>query len=878
MEPVTAPAARPPRSLSADALVTAMLFVSGAASLIDEHLLSKLLGRVLGSSAEAVACVLVAFMGGMGLGAHIAQRRLRRARGNSLRSYALVEMGIAVSALALPAALSVMVRLYASVARSLDAQGALLVVRFLIAVSICAVPGLLMGATLPLVVDGAARIRRGQPLPLARFYAGNTLGAALGVFASTYVLIPSYGIMRTLVVAATCNALAGLGALVLLKLHGGQAAEVLEARASEAGSGPATSTDGEGDGEGDEEPVDAALTPQRALGISFGSGALAFAFEVVCFRLLAVVVGNSAYAFGLMLFVFLLGNGLGSRIAAMLPRPRAVLLAVSQAAVGLAALVIMPLWDDMPPLFQRVGTFVPSFLLWEGTRLFAATILIGLPTLAMGCAFGLLLRIAGGEGRSAGQRVARLYTANVMGAIISVPLTTFVLAPRLGSQLSFVLIALAEVGLACVALVPSVAPIKKRLLMGAALAFAALLLLVTGKPWNIATLMSGSNVYFSEGFAQYDELRFLREDRAGGMVAVVESQNVKTLIANGKFEGNDGFEVPDQQMFALLPLLFVRQHRAALNVGVGTANTAAVIGKFPFTQIDAVDISSAVLDAARGEFGKLNDGILDDPRVHVHVDDGRNFLLRTRTRYDLIAIQLSSIWMGGAAELYNLEFYEALRERLAEGGIFKQWVQLHHIQTSDVARIIATMRKVFPHLTLWVAGHQGVVVGSMSPLRADAAALRNWSNDPGLRATLKTSGLEHPFEAFGHLYMDDAGLDGFIAEVAEREGKSVDALLSRDDTATLEYSTPRGNLLADAVGDNMEALRRHSDPMVTRHVENLADDAERRLLLAYAARARGFLRIADIVLAPAAQRIPRAGHEGLLDQIEDGRKRNVVLP
>jgi spermidine synthase len=818
---------------------------------------------VLGSSAEAVACVLVAFMGGMGIGAHLAQRWLRRARASSLRTYAVVELGIALSALALPSVLSVLVRSYASVAPSIDAPSALLVIRFLVAVLVCAVPGILMGATLPLVVDGAARLRPRGQLPLALFYAGNTLGAAAGVFASTYLLIPSYGITRTLVAAAACNALAGAGALLLARVSAAP-----QERAGEAVAGELAAM----------AETESAVPLERAVGISFGSGALAFAFEVVCFRLLAVVVGNSAYAFGLMLFVFLLGNGLGSRIASLVARPNPRMLAGAQAAVGISALVLMPLWDDMPPLFHRVGTFAPSFLLWEGTRVLAVAILIGLPTFAMGGAFGLLLRIAGGHGPVAGQRVAKLYVANVIGAIIAVPITTFWLAPGLGSQLTFVLVAVGEVAVACAALVPAAGTRQWRLAAGGGFLGLASLLLVTGSQWNVATLMSGSNVYFSEGFAEYEKLRFMREDRAGGMVAVVESQKVKTLIANGKFEGNDGFEVPDQQMFALFPLLFVKKHETALYIGVGTANTLAVMGKFPFQRLDAVDISSAVVDAARLEFGKLNDGILDDPRVRLHIDDGRNYLLRTRTRYDLIAIQLSSIWMSGAAELYNLEFYEALRDRLAEGGVFKQWVQLHHISTSDVARIVATVRKVFPHVTLWVAGHQGVLVGSMSPLEADAAALRRWSEDAGLRATLRTSGLDHPFEAFGHLYMDEAGLDGFVEEVAVREHLSDSDLLSRDDTATLEYSTPRGNLLADAVGDNMEMLRRHADPLVLAHVQNVGGEAERRLLLAYAARARGFLHIADLELAPVADQVPREPNASLFKQLEDARKRGVTLP
>ena len=127
-----------------------------------------------------------------------------------------------------------------------------------------------------------------------------------------------------------------------------------------------------------------------------------------------------------------------------------------------ATLGMAPFWDDLPPLFQYIGNFAPSWALWEGTRALAALLLLILPTVAMGAAFGLLLRNCGGGDAETPARVARLYAANTMGAIGGALLGTFILAPMLGSETALRLVGLAEVGIAGLALVPAVGTLGVR--------------------------------------------------------------------------------------------------------------------------------------------------------------------------------------------------------------------------------------------------------------------------------------------------------------------------------------------------------------------------------------------------------------------------------
>jgi spermidine synthase len=571
------------------------------------------------------------------------------------------------------------------------------------------------------------------------------------------------------------------------------------------------------------------------------------------------------YAFGVMLFAFLVANGVGSAIASRLPRA-GVALGAAQAMVGVATFLSIPLFDDIPKLFRIAGRYAPSFVLWEGTRFLGAALPLVLPCAFMGAAFALLLRLGGGDDAGTSARMSRIYAANTLGAMIGTLVGTFALAPALGSQRALELVAAFEVGLAAV-VVGALSGSRRGV---AAMVLAAIAMFVVPRSrWDVALLLSGSNVYFHDGFEVFDRLRFYEEDRAGGLVAVLERGGTRTLIANGKFEGNDGFEVPDQQMHSLLPMLFVRRFDSAVNIGVGTANSLATMTAFPFRRVDAVDLSAAILHAAEREFSHLNGGVLRDPRVTVHVDDGRNFLLTTRQRYDLIGIQMSSIWIAGSAELYSREFYEISVRALAPDGIFQQWVQLHHIQSVDLARVMRTMRTVFPHMFFLVGGHQGVLIGSRAPLRSNAEELRSWTSRPALARLFRSSKLEHPYAALGHVYLDTGGIDRFIEEIQATEGVSDEELLSTDDRPRLEYSTPRGNLLRTAVGDNMERLRRHSTVSLAGFVHGLRDEYDVRLLHAYSSRERGYGRLPQLMLGSSRDRACREGHATLCESVRD---------
>jgi spermidine synthase len=822
-------------------LCAALFFASGAAALAYEHLYQKLLGRALGASSAGTAAVLVAYMGGLGLGSLAASRWAARTR-RPFRAYALVEIGAAICALAVPPALAALTR--ALVEGTSDA-GSTAAIRFLLATVVAAPPAFLGGLTLPLGARMAASDGAAPPIVARRaalLYGANTLGAALGVLASTYLLVPGLGVSGTLHAAATVNVLIALTALVAERRR--EVAPAAEAAVEEA-------------------PIAEALSSRRAAAGALASGFIGLALEVVWFRLLAVVIGASVFAFGLMLFSFLVGSGIGAALASRgrLGRAGPQALAVIHLAAAATILAGVPLWDRAPLLFIAVGKLAPGFILAESTRLLAALVLLVPPTLLLGAALPLLFRLA--RIRSAvASNVGRLYALDTVGAVAGALVATYVLLPRLGSRAALVGLALAT---AAAALLYARRLLVATIAVGALVAIAALL-----PPWDTTRLSSGANAYFAPGFTDIERTLFAAEDPATGLVTVVEKAGTKTLLQNGKFEGNDSFEVRDQYLFSLLPLLFVERHESALNIGVGTGATLRAICAFPFKHIEAVDLSARVLQAARQHFPSVNGRALDDPRVTVRVEDGRHHLLATTHRYDLVSIELSSIWLSGTGELYNREFYRLVRERLAPGGVLQQWLQLHHIRRRDLATVLETVRAELPHVTLWVSGHQGVIVASAAatPLVVDGPTIAGWTSAGAERsALLSASGLLHPFAALGHLYLGERDVARLVADVAAEEGVAPTELLSTDDRPLLEYSTPRGNLLPRAYAENLALLGRYA--MVDLAEVLRAPPPLARLAAAYACRERGFLDEARGQLAAAGPLAEGPEHAALRAALAD---------
>ncbi len=378
--------------------------------------------------------------------------------------------------------------------------------------------------------------------------------------------------------------------------------------------------------------------------------------------------------------------------------------------------------------------------------------------------------------------------------------------PWLGSQRSLVLVALAFV-IAGVLTAHQSAAVRMRT-AGAFASVGIVVGLITPR-WDLARLTSGSNVYFDTQM-QPDEIVMMEEDVQGGVTTVTRRGDVFTLLTNGKFQGNNGWEMEAQRSFAHYPSLFLQDFDHVLVIGLGTGTTLGTLAAYPWKKLDLVEISPSIARAAKRYFSGPNLGALDDPRLTVTFADGRNHLLLAQDQYDLISIELTSIWFAGAASLYSSEFYRLAKQRLKPGGIFQQWVQLHHIRERDFATVLHTLRAEFAHVALFYGGGQGILVAADRPLVGSRAKIAELARRPSMAPVLPEGRTLD--QLVGDVLLIDDGLDRYLSEAAARAGVSLDDLVSTDDSLYLEYATPRGNVLPWSSRDELlDAIRTQRD-------------------------------------------------------------------
>jgi spermidine synthase len=390
--------------------------------------------------------------------------------------------------------------------------------------------------------------------------------------------------------------------------------------------------------------------------------------------------------------------------------------------------------------------------------------------------------------------------------------TGFFLIPVYGSETSYRFLTLVPICIGLLLIIPGMKdgkrPTTKAItsILGASLAIALTLPMVNSS-WNRLRITSGTNVYFSPGYVEQDtELLFFHEDIYGGFTTVVRNRTTDqvstTLLTNGKFQANDTGEVPIQISFALLPALHQKNRDRALVIGLGSGQTANAVAATGYQHIDIAEIAPGIVAAAQQEFLHINNNVLSRSHVKLHIEDGRNQLLRSRSRYDLITIELNSVWFAGSTNLYSREFYALAKQRLTSGGILLQWIQLHHISTPELITILATVRAEFPYVSLSVVQGTGLILASASPLGLDNVAMEEMAQRPELAELLSS-----PFITLANAQVDELAVKRILMSLSRLQLLNAAEItrlaavaeekrlpLNTDGNRFIEFSTPRHNL------------------------------------------------------------------------------------
>jgi spermidine synthase len=683
---------------------TLLLLGSGFSALVYQVLWLRLLGLVFGVTVHAASTVLAAFMAGLALGSFGGGRFADRTRA-PLRWFGVAELLIGATALSTPAVLAALEAVYRQVHTNFSHDvGALTLVRFACSFAVLLVPTTMMGATMPLVLRSSATHSSDLGTRAAALYAANTAGALAGALVTGYYLVSQIGITASFRVAALVNLLVGLTAM-LVPLRSAVVTTL------------STSVEQEGD----------AVPPPRVRRLiitAFAlSGFVALALEIIWFRALVMFLPATTYVFTIILATVLGGIAAGSAIATRALRRNGnwlARLAALQAGVAVAAVA---------SLAAQAWTYAMG---WRTSAALQASALSVLPTmLLMGAAFPIGLYCwSGGRGdsdRRIGDRIGRFYLANLSGAIAGAVLAGFVLIPWLGTRRA--LIAVASLSLFS-ALAFCVELRKRRFRHALAVAAGSSVLFAT-----IAVLLPDPLEAVLE--RRYAGERLLwREEGAQATVSVLEGDQ-RVLYLDGLHQTNDSAPMLRlHRQIGALAMALHRDARDALVIGLGGGATAGAVAQFSNASVDIVELSPSVVAGAEW-FRHANGDVLRRPNVELRVDDGRNYLLLTSKRYDVITADIIQPFHAGAGNLYSLQYYQLASRALRDDGLMLQWIG--NRPKSQYTLIARTFLTAFPHTTVWADGT--LLVGTKQPLRLSPGRYAERLADPAHAGGLQLAGI-----------------------------------------------------------------------------------------------------------------------------------------
>jgi len=681
--------------------------VSGFSGLIYESIWTHYLKLFLGHAAYAQTLVLAIFMGGMAFGSWICSRYSVRWN-NLLIGYALAEGLIGLCALFFHTAFDQAVQLsYTGILPLLDSTATANAYKWTLSALLILPQSILLGMTFPLMSAGIIRLapeKTGRILAL--LYFTNSMGAAIGVLTSGFLLIRFLGLPWTIRLAGLINIAIALSVWLLVKKTPGDPCR----------SGV----------EGSSTPAPAVGRYWLFLFASFVTGVASFIYEIGWIRMLNLVLGSSTHAFELMLSAFILGLALGglwiqNRIDGMAFPAR--MLAAVQIVMGFFALSTLPLYgytfDVMRWLVNTLGRTDQGYLLFNlSSSAIAMTIMLP-ATFCAGMTLPLITYSLFKQG--CGERsIGAVYAANTVGAILGIFFAIHIGFPVFGLKNLITFGAACDIALGVLLFWVAAAYTSKRrpvlITVISICAVAAALLFFQLDPYKMT-----SDVYRTGELLSSEEIEFkyYRDGKTATISTFLEKETgVVAINTNGKTDASINMspgrqpsgDEPTMILAAVLPMAFHPQAGTAANIGLGSGlTTQTLLGNPKLKRVDTVEIEETVVEAAKS-FRPRVDLVYTDPRSTVFIEDAKTFFSVHGKKYDIIISEPSNPWVSGVAGLFSKEFYELINRHLTEDGLFVQWIQLYEVDNDIVLSVLKAISDHFPDFVAYAAHDRDMLI------------------------------------------------------------------------------------------------------------------------------------------------------------------------
>jgi spermidine synthase len=523
------------------------------------------------------------------------------------------------------------------------------------------------------------------------------------------------------------------------------------------------------------------------------SGMAALIYEVVWTRPLQFVLGSTIYTVSIIFSAFMGGLALGSFIASKyvdriknLPATYAFL----ELGIGLYGALLLVLFNILPDAYRAIYYLHESFYIFEFGQLIVSFLLLLIPTALMGATFPIIVKFY--TQNKIGKGVGEVYSANNIGAILGSFLGGFLLLPILGIKTTLIFAGIINVSLASIILLVTYKKHAQKIIAISAVMF---FLLAMFANYDINQLYSGglSRSIFPKELVKQTEFLFYKEG-IHATIAVTKDpiEGARAIVINGKGQGSNSIhDLRVMLLLAYLPLILNPGSKKDLVIGLGTGVTSGHLANV--RRVTTLEIEPAVAEAS-DFFKPINLEVLDNPNHELIITEGRNYLLRSKEKWDTIIPEPSDPWQSFSSVLFTKEFFELAGNHLSEDGIFVQWVPIFELNLDDFKSFYKTFNSVFPHVTAFVnikdneqfpvelSTTELIFIGSKKEMITGDQVRENFES-------LSFTSKEHLSNIW--ISSEDDLLNLLLFTSKDLEGYADDAELITDDNLRLEFSASK---------------------------------------------------------------------------------------
>ena len=718
-------------------LVYFLFAISGFAGLIYEGSWARYLKLFLGHSSYGQVLTLCIYMGGLAVGSFLAGKLVEKIK-NPLLGYAGTEFFIGLGGIFYHPIYKALTEFFfsSSLTDSLSSTTAE-IVKICLAVLSTLPIAIAVGMTFPFIAAGLLRKSKNE-LSLPHLYFTNSLGSAIGILATSYILIPKLGNQMTLGVAASINFLLAIS-FCFIAFHLKENENTTEKNI-----------------ESQDFTLEQKKNPKAKvwLYVALITGLTSFVYEIVWIRLLSLLMGSSSHSFDQMLSAFILGLAIGSFVSGKwIKKDSLVILCIVQICMAFFALCTLYfhepffiLMNESNQVFNQTNDGYTAWsifkyllsVLWMVPTSFFAGMTLPLITL-------ILTRLFKSEAP-----IGKVYGYNTIGSILGSAGGGLILLPLLKLKWTLVLAAFLDFAIGFVLLVVY----RKAFRKSPVFYIVSLFLLLPAFFVEFSPELITSGAFRAYKNLHPDE-KIIVEDGKTATISFHETKVHYYVKTNGKTDASLNKDRTEpissdeltQAATAFIPMGILNKPYDATMIGFGSGMGAHYLLSDPLLKsLDCIEIEEKMMDLAKG-FYPWNRRGYDDKRMHIFIDDAGTFFHTHNKKYDLMISVPSNPWVSGVASLFSYEFYNKMKKHLNPGGLFVQWIQTYEFNDKLFLNILKALDKEFAHITLYKSPEEPDIIIVASDKPVQQKAISRFASDTTLIQEFKT--IKRPPDFFG---------------------------------------------------------------------------------------------------------------------------------